>query len=301
MKATAVVTLFLLFALYTSAQVGINSDNSLPDPSAGLDVKFTNKGFLPPRMTATQIALVSLPADGLIVYCTTDNKLYAFSATAGQWKEIAYGTGTIAPATACGLSMTINHISGTVAPVSKTVIYGTVTNVPGEPIKCWLTRNLGASQQATSPADATEASAGWYWQFNRQRGFKHDGTVLTPSWTLPIISENSDWLPTSDPCSVELGAAWRIPTQTEWFNVDNAGGWSTLTDPFGSLLKLHCAGYLVDANGSLSVRGTAAYYWSVNQSASNTAWSMNFGNGYAGTYSTNGKAFAFPLRCLREE
>lgn len=29
-----------------NAQVGINTDNSAPDPSAGLDVKFSNKGVL---------------------------------------------------------------------------------------------------------------------------------------------------------------------------------------------------------------------------------------------------------------
>ena len=31
-----------------NAQVGINTDGSAPDPSAGLDVKFNNKGLLPP-------------------------------------------------------------------------------------------------------------------------------------------------------------------------------------------------------------------------------------------------------------
>jgi Protein of unknown function (DUF1566) len=51
-------------------QVGINTDGLAPDPSAGLDVKFNNKGFLPPRMTHTQLNNISSPADGLVVYCT---------------------------------------------------------------------------------------------------------------------------------------------------------------------------------------------------------------------------------------
>ena len=52
------------------AQVGINSDNNTPDPSAGLDVKFNNKGFLPPRMTHIELNAIANPADGLMVYCT---------------------------------------------------------------------------------------------------------------------------------------------------------------------------------------------------------------------------------------
>jgi hypothetical protein len=55
------------------SQVGINTDGSNPDPSAGLDVKFTNKGFLPPRIALTAInsaAPVVSPAIGLFVYNT---------------------------------------------------------------------------------------------------------------------------------------------------------------------------------------------------------------------------------------
>ena len=45
----------------------------------------------------------------------------------------------------------INHLAANgVAPVDKTVTYSTVTGIPGEPTKCWITSNLGASQQATA-------------------------------------------------------------------------------------------------------------------------------------------------------
>ena len=68
------MALILLFSSAMFAQVGVNNDNSAPDPSAMLDVKSTTKGFLPPRMTlAERDALVS-PAEGLIIYNTTDNK-----------------------------------------------------------------------------------------------------------------------------------------------------------------------------------------------------------------------------------
>ena len=53
-----------------SAQVGINVDNSPPNSSAMLDVKSTNKGFLPPRMTQAQRDAILNPAEGLLVICT---------------------------------------------------------------------------------------------------------------------------------------------------------------------------------------------------------------------------------------
>ena len=62
------------------------------------------------------------------------------------------------PVWSCGCSITINHVAGSVAPVTKTVTYGTVTNIPGETSKCWITSNLGADHQATAKDDATEVS-----------------------------------------------------------------------------------------------------------------------------------------------
>jgi uncharacterized protein (TIGR02145 family) len=57
-------------AITAIAQVGINTDNSAPDPSAILDVKSSNKGFLLPRMTHVQINSIANPVNGLFVYCT---------------------------------------------------------------------------------------------------------------------------------------------------------------------------------------------------------------------------------------
>ncbi len=57
------------------AQVAINNDSTQPDPSAGLDVKFADKGFLPPRVALTSINSANpivAPAVGLIVYNTAN-------------------------------------------------------------------------------------------------------------------------------------------------------------------------------------------------------------------------------------
>ncbi len=58
-----------------------------PESSAQLEVKSTDKGFLPPRMTEAQRDNISTPATGLII-CQTDGTagLYQYSGTA--WKAI---------------------------------------------------------------------------------------------------------------------------------------------------------------------------------------------------------------------
>lgn len=199
----------------------------------------------------------------------------------------------------CGYPFIVNHeLANGVAPVAKIVTYGTVTNIPGDTSKCWITRNLGASQQATVVNDATESSAGWYWQFNRKKGYQHTGSTLTPAWTITMISENSDWQAVNDPCSLELGTAWRIPTNTEWSNVNDAGNWSTWSGPWGSGLKLHAAGYLGNSSGGLNGRGVNGNYWSGLQSSSSGGYYQFLNNvsSYTGIY---GKPYGLSVRCLR--
>ena len=200
----------------------------------------------------------------------------------------------------CG-SLMISHTAGTVAPVSKTVTYGTVSDIPGAPGKCWITSNLGADNQATAKNDATEASAGWYWQFNRKQGFKHDGSTRTPNTTwIDDIDEDLDWQVQNDPCTIELGTSWRIPTKTEWENVSASGLWTNWNNPWNSDLKMHAAGYLDSYDGSLSGRGTQGRYWSSVNSYSSRGWGLNFYVSYF-YISPMDKTNGIPLRCLMDE
>ena len=59
--------LFLVF-LSGKAQTGIGTTS--PNVSAKLEVAATDKGFLLPRMTATQRSAIATPANGLLVYQT---------------------------------------------------------------------------------------------------------------------------------------------------------------------------------------------------------------------------------------
>ena len=79
----AAVLLFI--SINVSGQsVAINTDKSIPDGSAMLDIKSTNKGLLPPRLTKQQIFSIVNPAAGLMVYNSISNKPVYFDGT--NWR-----------------------------------------------------------------------------------------------------------------------------------------------------------------------------------------------------------------------
>ena len=377
---SCLIGILIFMTLQTSAQIGVNTDNSTADPSAGLDVKFNNKGVLLPRLTFEQRNAILNPAEGLMVYCTNcnpDGTGVVSILQGGLWKSInlhcevpdsttpgihipeftqiiwtwnnvpialgykwnttndratAIDMGSSLTTTednlnlnttyarfvwsynACGHSLpatliqttpnsvTINHIAGAVAPVNKTVTYGVVTNIPGVNNLFWITSNLGADHQATAVDDSTEASAGWYWQFNRKQGYKHDGTTRAPNTTWNSnIAEYSDWVAANDPCVIELGNGWRLPTITEWTNVKTSGGWTDWNGPWNSGLKMHAAGALAFASGMLSSRGSEGYFYSSTQETASTdvTWFLNFDQSYMIIDNSLPKSNGFSLRCVK--
>jgi uncharacterized protein (TIGR02145 family) len=131
----------VMIAGYTlTAQVSISTDGDDPDGSAMLDVQSTEKGFLPPRMTKAQIEAITSPANGLIVFSTTDDKFYAYVLDDNEWKEIAYGTGkiilpasyTIGSGGACvNTTLNGNYYTGLVLDGSNMVILDATVTTKG--------------------------------------------------------------------------------------------------------------------------------------------------------------------------
>jgi hypothetical protein len=72
------ILLFLAAGLSAWSQVAINTDGSLPNSSAMLDVKSTTRGILIPSMTSTQRTSIVTPAEGLIVYDLTNDLLFQY-------------------------------------------------------------------------------------------------------------------------------------------------------------------------------------------------------------------------------
>jgi len=94
-KIAASILLLLLIIRHPSlAQVAVNTDASLPDASAMLDVKSTSKGMLVPRVTTAQRTAFVAPAEGLWVY-DTDTKTFWYYSIGPGWQQIANSIGSL--------------------------------------------------------------------------------------------------------------------------------------------------------------------------------------------------------------
>jgi hypothetical protein len=243
----------------------------------------------------------SLP--GLNPATTYYARAYAVNASGTSYgNQVTFRTeGAEGQACAQGSTMTVTHTAGDVAPVTKTVTYKIVqTDLSGES-KCWLAQNLGASRQAMTVGDFSEESAGWYWQFNRKQGYKHDGMDRTPNSAWQSIVENSNWLSANDPCSLLLGTGWRLPSNTE-LEIATAKIRSINSNFFNSILRIHMAGRLL-WNGTLNDRGTEGQVNTKNQNGDNNAykllWTINGLDGVNWDRRPE-KTFAASVRCLKD-
>ena len=97
-KFLALVALNCLVNFVNAQSLAINTDGSLANASAMLDIKNPNKGILIPRTSSTTRIAIPSPAKGLLVYDTTTNSFWYHNGTI--WTEIGQGSGTAAPACA---------------------------------------------------------------------------------------------------------------------------------------------------------------------------------------------------------
>jgi hypothetical protein len=209
-----------------------------------------------------------------------------------------YTTGKLNTLPPC-TNLIVNHLTSRgVAPVAKTVTYNLAYSTITGSNKCWLLQNLGSTNPPTSATDNTEAAAGWYWQFASKVGYRYT-TTRTPSTTYPNRTLlNVDWSPSEDPCTIELGSGWRLPTYAEWQSVQIAA--TNLNALYNSELHMHAAGFLT-TGGTITERGTTVHYWSSDSYSTShaRAYVIPTLNGTS-TTSTNDKDAGFSVRCIRD-
>ena len=241
------------------AQVAINDDGSIPDNSAMLHIQSATKGLLIPSMTHNQIETILNPADGMHIYCTTDNKMYIYVSTDSYWKEVAYGEGTIVPTwnRTCGQPFT-DVRDGT---RYKTVLIGN---------QCWMAQNLNIGVRINGIVDQTNngiiekfcyndlesncaAYGGLYW-WNEFMNYTSSSNAV-PSGRQGICP-----------------AGWHVPSDAEWTQLSTfLGGYviaGTKMKETGSKHWIPPNSYADNSSGFTGLPGGAyssynAFYYSI--------------------------------------
>jgi hypothetical protein len=80
------IIIIFQFSVIHSQNVGMNEDGSLPNSSAILDVKSTDKGLLIPRMTQSERNAITSPGNGLMIFQT--DGVSGFYYYESVWKQV---------------------------------------------------------------------------------------------------------------------------------------------------------------------------------------------------------------------
>jgi len=194
----------------------------------------------------------------------------------------------------------------------QNVTYGTVVSTGGT---CWLDRNLGATQVATSSTNA--AAYGDLFQWGRVA----DGHQIRTSNTTPTLSNSDtpghanfilapnspyDWSSSqnanlwqgvggvNNPCPT----GWRLPTDAEWDAEHSSWSQNNSAGAFASPLKLPVAGNRSFIDGSLFDVGSRGRYWSSTVGGADSR-ALYFGSSNA-NMSSSRRAYGFSVRCLKD-
>jgi hypothetical protein len=227
----------------------------------------------------------------------------------------------VIPQFVCGTSTVTFTYNG------ASVTYGTVSRAYGGTLgtKCWLDRNLGASQVATSNTDFNSYGSLFQWG----RGVDGHQTIVWASsttsngaeqsyeTTLPsasttpgtnFITGSQNWYNGANPNNLWQGVSginnpcpsgYRLPTDVEWTAETNIWSSKNAAGAFASPLKLPIAGYRSFSNGSLGGAG-GGLYWSstinVTVTSYSNRWDFNSGATGSGSY----RAFGASVRCIKD-
>jgi hypothetical protein len=196
----------------------------------------------------------------------------------------------------------------------NTVTYGTVT---GANNRCWLDRNQGAAQVATSSTDA--ASYGDLFQWGRLDDGHQVRTSLTtaalslndvPGHSFFIRAANSpnDWRSPqnnnlwqgvngiNNPCP----EGYRPPTDAEWDTERLSWSSNNAAGAFASPLKLPKTGSRHGINGLLFDVNGGGYYWSSSVSGIYSLFLWFDNNNESHMVDGFGRAYGFSVRCIKD-
>jgi uncharacterized protein (TIGR02145 family) len=338
MKKTILLSVAVLLLLCgTLAQVAINADGSQPDNSAMLEVKSTDKGFLPPRMTTAQRNAINsgAPVEGLIIYNTDVNCLQWWNGSA--WFNVCDGTvdGTIPGNTTCAgatisatpcssvAGATINDDAGTPDGIEYDwtgatgfVAGGTTQALVEINGQCWYRRNADNIPSDFNPVPTWVNSTDVGWSGYYTGGpFLNEGRLY--QWSAAMNGSATERAQGICP------TGWHLPSDCEWMYLENSlgmsvenqvlnGSWRNSGSVGSKLSTLtssgsNSSGFTALLTGSrwtigtFSNRGTIGGWWSSSETAAAGAQRRHLSGSQAGVYRVSDhKAAGYSVRCLKD-
>ena len=200
-------------SIYDNGSVAIGTAN--PEQSAAFEVKSSDKGFLPPRLTTAQRDEISSPSKGLIVYNTEDDLFQGYNGSVWQsfsmtpcvpiQPTVIYGPESVG-CKAPGIGYSIDPIANTLSYTWSVPVDATITSGQGTTdiivdfweqsgqVSVYASNGCGNSEsqgkditlevppqpgQISGPIDPEEGATGIIYSINPVNG------ALTYSWTVP--------------------------------------------------------------------------------------------------------------------
>ncbi|MCX6305015.1 MAG: fibrobacter succinogenes major paralogous domain-containing protein [Bacteroidetes bacterium] len=199
--------MLMFWLLQLSAQVIITTDTLPADNSAMLEVRSAKKGLLIPRMTVEQMQAIGNPANGLLLYCITDKKFYAYIAAEHAWRDLVYGPDSIILISCPGLPV-VSHGGKN---------YGTVLIGP----QCWLRENLDIGTRINgNGSQANNGMVEKYCYDNVESNCDVYGGLYQWAEAVQYLngaSNTTSWNPV--PAGHVQGicpSGWHLPSDAEW-------------------------------------------------------------------------------------
>jgi|21_taG_2_1085346.scaffolds.fasta_scaffold03876_2 hypothetical protein len=203
-----------------SQNVGINTTGALPDASAGLDIDFTNKGLLVPRVSltsTTDVVTIPIPATSLLVYNTnaamTGGAVGYWYYDGTQWVQALGPAGPAGPAGAAGPAgpQGPQGPQGPAGPAGPTGATGATG--PAGPTGATGAAGPQGPQGPQGPAGPTGATGA--------TGPQGPQGPMGPSWTLTTPSFNANGNVIVNGTAGSGGPV--TSTQAAWLTTGNAG------------------------------------------------------------------------------